>query len=292
MRVYAEVPPGLSRAMERVVAALKLFAPKGVEFVTDRRDAHLVLLHVIGYPETETAVQELRTNGQSFAIIQYCMRSTQKPNTRDWVDLWRGADLIWSYYDLPALMKADGLFDSSLNIYMSPLGVDPVFRNRPLQDVKTFTILTSGFVAESESVLECAKAVAAVKGRQFHLGPRSVCPDADMCGTGIGDPTLAEAYSRSCWVAGLRRAEGFEMPAAEGLCCGARPIMFDAPHYRRWFDPWATFIPEGTFDEVVDSIVKVFESGCTMVSEAERQVALDCFNWETIVNGFWEGVLQ
>lgn len=292
MRVFAEVPPGLSRAMERVTAALKLSAPPGVEFVTDRRDAHLTILHVIGYPETETAVKHLRAGGQNYAIIQYCMRSTQKPNTRDWAEIWRGADLIWTYYDLPELMKADNYFDPSLELYIAPLGVDPVFRDRPIQEVKSWTIMTSGFVAESESVLECAKAVARVSGRQFHLGPRTVCPDAVMCGTGIGDPTLAEVYTRSCWVAGLRRAEGFEMPAAEGLCCGARPIMFDAPHYRKWFDPWATFIPEGTFDEVVESLVSVFESGCLLVSEEERQAALARFDWKTICDGFWEGVLN
>jgi hypothetical protein len=278
--------------MERVTVALKRYAPTGIDFVTDRRDAHLVILHVIGYPETETAVQHLRAGGQSFALIQYCMRSTQKPSTRDWLEIWRGANLVWSYYDIPKLMEADNVFDPSINFYCSPLGVDPVFTDRKLQEVKTFTMLTSGFVVESESIAECEAAVQRVGGRQFHLGPRDACPTAELAGVGVGDPTLADAYTRSAWVAGLRRAEGFEMPAAEGLCCGARPIMFDAPHYRRWFEPWAQFIPEGTFDEVADAITDIFRQGCVLVTEAEQKAAIERFNWKTIVEGFWEGVLQ
>lgn len=81
------------------------------------------------------------------------------------------------------------------------------------------------------------------------------------------------------------------MPAAEGLCAGARPICFDAPHYRRWFDGYATFIPEGPFDQVVESLVGVFMDGLNIVTEDERRAAVKFFDWKRIIPQVWEAVL-
>jgi hypothetical protein len=293
MKVYVEVPPGLSKAMERVVAALKNYAPRSIKFVKEKEDAELVLLHVIGYPETIAAVEECQERKQKFGIIQYCLRSTQKPDTRDWASIWQAATIVWSYYDLPKLCVEDGWAKGSFPFYHSPLGADPIFSEpRPTMHVKMYTMLTTGYVAESEGVLEVAEAVRRIGGRHFHLGPRDVAPNADMIGFGLSDHLLVDVYSRCCWVAGLRRCEGFEMPAAEGLVSGARPIMFDAPHYRKWFEPWAEFIPEGTFDETVDALVAVFDKGYRAVTEKERGEASRRFNWNAIVVPFWMQVLQ
>ena len=179
------------------------------------------------------------------------------------------------------------------NFYHSPLGADPIFSApKPSIEVKMYTMMTTGYVAESEGVLEVAAAIRHINGRHFHLGPKTVAPTADMFGLGLSDYTLADVYSRCCWVAGLRRCEGFEMPAAEGLVSGARPIMFDAPHYRKWFEPWAEFIPEGSFDETVTALIDVFEKGYRYVNDDERQAAAARFNWATIIPPFWTQVLQ
>jgi hypothetical protein len=290
MKVFVELTPGLSKAMERVVAALKEYAPRSMKFVQQESEADLVILHVIGFPETKEAIEYIVRRNQRYAIIQYCMRSTQKPNTNDWEFLWRSARLVWSYYDLKAMAKQDGA-DFPFHFYCSPLGADRVFAATEPIDTKMYTMMTSGFVAESEGVAEVGAAVKRIGGRHFHLGPKNAAPNADVWGLGISDNALADVYSRCCWVAGLRRCEGFEMPAAEGLVCGARPIMFDAPHYRRWFGDFADFIPEGSFDEVVESIVGVFESGCRRVSDDERFEAIKRFSWKPIANEFWRRVL-
>jgi glycosyltransferase involved in cell wall biosynthesis len=332
LKVYCETPPALSKAMGRVVAALKRESShRRVEFVNAEEDADLVVLHVIGYPETVEAVNRIKTRAQQYVIIQYCMRSTQQPDTRFWKDIWTGAKLVWSYYDLKELIAQDlhrsfdreCISDSGrhemnddqcdscmmmqneidrqretlsenfhFHFYCSPLGADPIFHRTQWMSVKMYTMLTSGFVAESESVREVCDAVARVNGRVFHLGPRDAAPTAFSCGTGLSDFDLADIYSRCCWVAGLRRAEGFEMPAAEGLVCGARPIVFDAPHYRRWYDGFAEFIPEGTPDEVTESLVRIFENGWEPVDEITRQLAVSRFSWSNIVPEFWEGVLR
>jgi len=288
----------MSKAMDRVVRALKVHAPRHVQFVKKEEDAEFVLIHVIGYPETVETVKRCVDRGQKYGIVQYCMRSTQRPNTRDWIGMWQHAEIVWSYYDLKALLEHDhpsmssGVLDDgwAIKFYMSPLGVDPIFLNTEPIYTKMHTMLTSGFVAESEGVAEVSAAVKQIGGRHFHLGPKDAAPNADLWGMGISDPQLADVYARCCWVAGLRRCEGFEMPAAEGLVCGARPIMFDAPHYRRWFEPWAQFVPEGTFDEVVAAIVDIFEGGFKVPTDDERKAAVERFDWKRIIPPFWEGV--
>lgn len=294
MKVYCETPPDMSKAMDRVVAALKAHTPRrAVEFVDKEEDAELVVLHVIGFPETEQHVRIIRARGQQYAIIQYCLRSTQRPDTNEWAAIWQQAKLVWSYYDLPGLCVQDGWKNGSFPFYLSPLGVDPVFKDAGSNfSVKMYTMMTSGFVAESEGVAEVAEAIRQVDGRHFHLGPRTVAPNAAKWGVNISDFLLADVYSRCCWVAGLRRCEGFEMPAAEGLVCGARPIMFDAPHYRQWFDGFAEFIPEtNNFDATVDSIVEIFRRGFRLLPNELCKAAADRFDWSKIIPGFWKGVL-
>ena len=280
--------------MDRIVAALKNHAPrKGVEFTLNENEADLVVLHVIGYPETVEHVKALRDADKRYVIIQYNMRSTQCPDIKGWEEIWHNARLVWSYYDLRAMAAADQA-TFSFPFYQSPLGVDPVFGQfvQMGYSVKLYTMMSSGFLAESETVGEVAEAIKRVGGRHFHLGPKEVAPNADQWGLGISDYLLADVYSRCCWVAGLRRCEGFEMPAAEGLVCGARPIMFDAPHYRQWFDGMAEFIPEtNDFEATVSSIVEIFNRGFRLVNEEERQAAMSRFNWKNIIPGFWEGVL-
>lgn len=288
MNVYAEVPPDMSKAMDRVVRALKTYAPWDVKFTTDPKKADMSVLHVIGYPETIEAVLRLIDTDHPYVIIQYCMRSTQKPNTHDWQVIWSNASLVWTYYDLYHLCSQDGS-QPPTHLYISPLGADPIFSRNVPHNVKMYTMLTSGYVAESETVNEVAAAIKRINGQHFHLGPMDVAPEATH-GFGISDRLLADVYSRTCWVAGLRRAEGFEMPAAEGLCAGARPICFDAPHYRNWFGKWAQFIPEAGFDETVEALVNVFQEGWTPPTEDERHAAAEFFSWERIVTGFWERI--
>ena len=89
------------------------------------------------------------------------------------------------------------------------------------------------------------------------------------------------------------------MPAAEGLLCGARPLMLDREHYRQWFEPWAEFVPETDPATLTDAIVEIFRSDAgafrfTMrtVTDAERAAAAEVFNWENLVGDFWSLVLE
>ena len=134
-------------------------------------------------------------------------------------------------------------------------------------------------------------AAIGVNKRVFHVGPVITNrPEVDFS-NGMADASLAKNYSACEFVSGLRRTEGFELPVIEGLVCGARPIVFDRPHYRHWFENLAVFIPETNRDGVVNSLSKVFKKGAKPVTKTEIKEARKRFNWEVIVKRFWEKCL-
>lgn len=278
--------------MTRVENALKNRLPVGAVLSLFSSKADVIVIHVIGYPETVEAVDTCRRLGQQYILIQYCMRSTQKPNIKDWLPLWRDALVVWSYYDLAALAREDGvdLDSENVNVYESPLGVDAAFaKERTREYSRRFVIATSGYVAASECVEEAAGAVEMLGGQSFHLGPKFENLKSHVVfGHGLLDEELALVYSRCQFVAGLRRCEGFEMPAAEGLLCGARPILFDRPHYRRWYSRWGRFIPETGFNDVRSALYEEFRRGPGEITAEELHEARQLFNWDTIVRGLWE----
>jgi hypothetical protein len=111
------------------------------------------------------------------------------------------------------------------------------------------------------------------------------------CISGVSDEELADNYAGCDFVSGLRRTEGFEIPAAEGLLCGARPIVFDTPDYHFNYREFAEYIHEGTRQQVVDQLVELFKRGARPVTAHEREEAAHWFNWERIVGGFYQRLL-
>jgi len=288
MKAYVECPKNMSHAMYRVVHALKRHAPSKIEFVGDPDQADFRLLHVIGMTDLPQLIEDLDRKRIKFGMIQYCLRSTERPDTQDWIPLWESADIVWSYYHLPTMIEDDGRHTSSFNFYHAPLGVDKSLFF-PTGSPKIFTMFTSGYVPEVEGVPEAILAAHRTGGKIIHLGPKIDGSDQWVrCVLGIDDPTLAEYYRQSQWVAGLRRCEGFELPAAEGLLCGARPICFDRPHYRAWYDEWAEFIPECAPEKVAKDLEAIFRQGPRPITPYEYREAARRFHWPTIIGQFWE----
>ena len=71
----------------------------------------------------------------------------------------------------------------------------------------------------------------------------------------------------------LRRIEGFELPAAEGLLCGARPILFANSSGYDWYKPWGVFIEETDRAGVIDQLEAIFRRGAQLVTSEERAAA-------------------
>lgn len=294
MKVYL-APPQPSRGLERIATALRRYAPPSVEVLTFPRNADLTVIYAIGRCEQLTRqAAEIIARGKKYAVVQVCLRSTMKPHVYDWYDLWDEATVVWSYYDLVRLcVEDDSKYWSPDNerFYHAPLGVDASVFKYSGASLK-FTIATSGVSRLSESVRECYLAAKAVNGRLFHLGPDVLKDDLYVTAmSGISDEALAWRLSECEFVSGLRRTEGFELPAAEGLLCGSRPILFDSPDYRWNYKSWGEYIHEGSRQEVVDQLVQLFKQGVRPVTAHAREEAAHWFNWERIVGEFWQRCL-
>jgi glycosyltransferase involved in cell wall biosynthesis len=155
-----------------------------------------------------------------------------------------------------------------------------------LPNQKEWAIATSGFSWLTESVRECALAVQAVGGRVLHVGPEMDRPWVD-CVQDVSDLELAAYYRGSAYVSGLRRIEGFELPAAEGLVCGARPICFYKAHYKDWYGDWAEYVDEGPRPMVQDELTRLLSGPYRHVTDAERQAACARFDWAKLVPTFY-----
>ena len=211
--------------------------------------------------------------------------STEEKKPNFWKSLWEGAEVVWSYLDLRTFAPT-----YTFNFYHAPLGVDRDVFNRQHECERDITLLTTGFVANAECVRESSEAVRRVGGQHVHVGEDFQLGSHAKTMISISDAEMANLYSRSQFVAGLRRDEGFELPAAEGLLCGARPIMFDAPHYRQWFDDFAEFVPEDRASVVTNAIEAVLRRDDLEVSTAESERAAQVFDWHTVIDGFWTSV--
>jgi len=286
VKAYVEIPEQ-ARSLVRVRDALAECAPPTIEITQDRDAADLVVLHVNGrrdrsYAQAERAVKR----GQKYAVIQYAVRSTRTPTLSAWAQLWASAVVTWSYLDLAGLILPFPW--SPYRFHRAPLGVSEAFQSRgDRQRPSTFLAATSGLSWLTESVREVALAVQRLRGRVFHLGPNLNRPGV-TCQVGISDAMIARAFQSCEYVSGLRRIEGFEMPAAEGLVCGARPVLFDREHYRHWYGELAEYIEEGDRPSVIDQLEALFRRPIRRVTKAERDEGRQRFDWRQIIEGFWQ----
>lgn len=280
-----------SRPMQRVRDALIQYLPNTLKVTSNRDEANLVVLHIQGRCDHNHLMAEhITKRGQKLAVIQYCIRSTKQPETTGWTKLWGMASVVWSYLNIPALLTEDNSLFELSDFYYSPLGVSKDF-GACLTSDKKFLIGTSGRSWLSESVREVANAAWRVNERVFHLGPVLHQDSRITFLQGMNDQELSKLWASCKYISGLRRTEGFEFPTAEGLVCGARPVLFNRDHYKMWYGDLAEYIPEGSRMEVIESLEALFRGPYRWVTLEERIEARRRFNWERIIRGFWERCL-
>lgn len=289
MKVYAKSNID-SRGIQRVEKAIQDYAPSYIEFVDDEKDADFLILHVNGRRDANVA--RAQNFGKSYAVIQYCLRSTQKPNTSEWMELWENADLVFSYYNLSEEMKKDGNQLYEWNFYLAPLGVSEAFEPKTVE--KEYIACTSGHHYLTEGAREVILAAKEVGMRVAHLGYGCEGIENVDQFNDLTDTQVAELYSKCHFVSGLRTKEGFELPAAEATACGIRPILFDTPNYRQWYEnTGALFIPEENRETTIEHLTNIFKEHQsnnfekTPLDMREVYVGKHKFDWETIIKGFW-----
>jgi hypothetical protein len=284
MKVFVH-PLGLhSRAMVRVADALVHYAPADVIFSRRPEDADVQILHAIGHDALATL------KAKEYVIIQYCMlaehvNGRNEVTRSSWADIWDGARFVWSYYDLQGRT-------GQTPFYFAPLGVDEhTFRQiNLLRDC----VMTSGYVSGpgAEPIEEMSLAAEKLEMPIIHLGPHTVegmkyYPKRRTAYLNIEDDTLCRLYNQTRWVSGMRYVEGFELPVLEGLACGARPIVFDRPDMRQWYNGHVVFVPETSGLELQQILQNVLQSKPFPVTMDERNTVLEKFNWRKIAVGFW-----
>jgi len=290
MKIYFETDLG-GWALVRIRQAIRENLPVDVIEVPTRGEADLVILYIIGrLNHNFQDIDLLKKGGTKVIVLQCALRSTRNPNTVDWIPLWKMADLVWSYYDLPALIREDGNGEADFNFFHSPLGTDRQFQ--PHSRNKDFMIVTLGRSHRAESLHEVWTAVYQAGFEGCHVGKVfDYYPGLTYFPEGGHRARIAGFLSQCHYVSCLRRKEGFELTAVEGLVCGTRPIFYDRPHYRNWFGDFGEYIPEGTPNEVIASLIDLFNRPVRKVYEQERIAAREKFNWETILKGLWERCL-
>lgn len=278
MRVFFDIGYD-AVGISRVAFNLDKYLPEDFIVTADTDSADLVVLHVKGrHDHILHGTRKLLAAGKQYAIIQYVLGSSRNPNPKDWEEIWNGAKVVWSYYDLRKYIS---------NQYYAPLAADPEKFYKETAN-KDYLVGTIGQTYEAECLGEVRMAAYNVGGRVFNVGEEfAKDPNVDNFQF-ITDDEVRGLYNRCKHFSALRRKDGFEMVAIESLLCGVRPIMFDTPTYRHWFDGLVNFIPEDRPDKVVASLVKLFREEPRPVTDEEIEETKKRFNWKELCSGFWE----
>ncbi len=275
-------------AIQRISDAIKKYLPKEYVWVDSVEEADFVVVMSYGHRRYIAKFTEsLIAQNKKYAVIQLNLKITSNPGPKDWLPIWEKAELVWSYFDLPELCREDGA-PVNFNFFYAPLGVEnQVFKETKSKRIFLIASTGSGRPWNKECKNEVLLAAKNVGGKVFQMG-QGENTDTITYSNGMDDQTLAKYYSQCEFVSGLRRIEGFELPVIEGLLCGARPICFDKPHYRHWFEGLAEFIPEDDKKEL--SLQRLFTKGARPVAEHEKEYVKSHFNWEVILKKFWNAV--
>jgi len=285
MKIYVENFFSYS-AINRISDAFKKYIPPEHHLVDSKDAADFIFVNAYGHRRNiQKYTASLLAQNKKYAIIQLSVRSTSNPGTKDWLPIWEKAELVWSYYDLPELCKEDNA-GVNFNFYRAPLGVDSeVFKE--IKSKRNFLIAStgSGRAWNKECKNEILLAADGLGKKVFQLGSGENT-DTITYSNDMDDKTLAKYYSQCEFVSGLRKIEGFELPVIEGLLCGARPICFDKPDFRYWFDGLAEFIPED-YIKITENVRSVFQKGARPVTDTEKEYVKTHFDWNKICKEFW-----
>jgi len=274
--------------MKRIKMYFTKYSPSGIEWVDDWTHADLIIEHYVRRdPELE-----MRISQKPYVLCFYCSEESRTlPEYHAYYQrLIGGAKWVYSYLPL-----AEEGFQG--NILRGPCGIDVnLFTPSPSKKLATkpITVVTTGYVAYTEGI-DAMIAATQLSGRLVHVGPGLEAEFGYDVGKlphvrrlwQISDLELIEQYRQAKYVSGLRRTEGFELPVLEGILCGARPICFDLPVYRHWFNEFAIFVPEVAPNQLADILAKIFLGPYRAVTQSEQEQVKQRFSWENVARLFW-----
>lgn len=268
----------------RVAFQLEKYLPAGVEIAGDIGSADFVIMHIMGRRDHKLKdARSLLAQGKKYAVIQYVMESSRNPNPEDWKEIWDGATAVWSYYDLKKYVP---------DLYHRPLGVDPTIWYKEADAKRDFLAVTVGEAYKDECLGEVRAAAYKLQKKIIYLGPNTAADPNVITKRNLTDDDVRKVYNSCKYASALRRKDGFEMVALEALLCGTRPIVFDTPNYRQWYDGLAEFVPEISPEDTVQNLIRVLSKEPKPVADWEIDHIKKNFDWKTLIDGFWERCLS
>ena len=299
LKVFYPFNPHISIAMTRIRRALMDYRPPEVVFVRDPRDADLHILDFIGqHPQIEDSVLNPATSlfrsvpslpvCSKYVILLHCHPPAGSGLLElDYSKLFERAVLVVSYLK-PEWMGSWGNIDwSKVEYYLTPWGYDGrifVNTNRP----RDILCLMTGYVAETEKLIEVWSAAAIAGGETVHVGG-NIGLDGKVRYRrleGITDKQFVSLLQRSKYVNAIRLPYGFELVGIEGAACGAQPIYLDLPCYRYWFGDIGLFVDPA---EVMEGLAKIFAHRVRREGFEEK---VKRFEWGNVAPKIWEEILR
>lgn len=255
----------------------KRYAPTNIKFVDDPQDADIQILNITRLSDASKIVCK------KYVVLFHCRGEWSEEDIKKYLPIFEKALFVYSHQELPKELG------NTFKFMRGPWGTDDY---RFFQDnfrPREYKIMNTGMVAQTEAIVECLKAAENCQSKQIHVG-RSLNFNSQSYfnAMNLKDEEMRKAYNSSEFVSGMRRIEGFEKPVIEGLLCGARPICFDTPLFRYWYDGIAEFVPECDADELVGHLEAIFKKGPRPVTDTEKSLAIKRFGWKNVSIAFWD----
>lgn len=259
----------------------KTYAPNRIKFVDNPQHADLQIVDITRLSD------KANIKCDKYIVFMHCFGEWSEENPMLYYDLFDNAQMVYSHLNLAQIFKE---LDEKNKFVRGPWGCSPdKWMKHPALTNDEFIILNTGEIAETEGIKECVVASEKMGKRMIHVGKSLQYSNSSYSNvSNISVAELKDLYNRSKFVSALRRFEGFEKPAIEGLLCGCRPICFDTPLYRFWYGDLARYVNEGSEKDTCEEILNVFNTVDDPVTDEERQRAIDKFGWKTVSINFWD----
>jgi hypothetical protein len=274
------------RAFFRISKALRDNVDSRIQFTDSPIEADVELIHYVGYGEALESYRKCKN--KPYICFMHCTGDALEPEITTPVvkSFLQNAVFIYTFHPLDKYI--DGL-----NLMIGPWGVDSTLFHpcRAIKPPLKYSILSTGYVAETEAISEIYQAVKACNGRMAHVGHNFKYGNLYDHYEGVSDERMINLYQNSVFTSGLRRTSGFELPVLEGMCCGSRPIIFDNEYYTKFFSDFAITIPESDTKTVTDALYNIFTGTINYPTDTEIANVASKFDWKVVFGReFWNNL--
>ncbi len=273
MKVWQYFHPDWGIVFKKIKHYTMKFAPSDVEFVDNKEDSDIQIVHVVGSGEYDVIKSCSRP-----VIWHQCYKTSGR---FDWDLLWEKALLTVSFHYLPSYTN------KKFNFLHLPLGYDDsLFYPREDFSSRPKNAFVTGHVMDTECIGVIYKACERAGYTLFHTGENFNLGSNYVYLSYMPENVYAEFLGRNIrYVFGLRRIEGFEIAALEGIASGAVGIVPNEDSYL-WYDGLASMISTES-PNLEENIYNILKNDMNFQINRNK---LAYFTWDFVINKFWKTI--